>query len=149
MKFLFVIIFYGILYIWFENWFNWFEMDFFDKKKSWSDKLQFRPSNPASLWHTLSGGVVGGILYLFTLIPFPMHNVFIFILVGLLGGALITGVELGLGLLLFEKLKIKKFWDYSNSKPWNYKGYIDLWHSLTWIGMTYLVCFINFLWSFV
>lgn len=148
MKILFTLIFYGCLYPLFEDIFNWVQMDLLDKNKAWAEKLQLRPSNPASLWHVLSGAVIGLILYLFFLIPFKMDNIFIFILVGLLGSLTITSWELGLGILLFRVLKIKRFWNY-DKEILNYDGIIGIYHSIAWIGMTYLFWIINYFWKLV
>lgn len=147
MKILFTLLLYGALYLLFENVFNWVEMDLLDKKKSWKDKLQLKPSNPSSLWHFLSGAIIGLFLYLLFLIPFKMSNIYIFILVGILGSIIITSWELGLGIFLFEVLKIKRFWEYTYKL--NYRKVIGLYHSIAWIGMTYLFWLINYFWKLV
>lgn len=152
MKYLIITIFYGLLYLFFENVFNFIECDLLSKKPI-ADKLQLRPSNPASLWHIFTGAISGLLLYLLFLIPFKMTNIFHIILSGILGSIIITSIELGFGYLLFYVLKIKKFWDYSNSKinivnkeiKLNFLGLIDIWHSLAWILITYLFYFINHL----
>jgi hypothetical protein len=151
MKLQIIFIMYGLLYPYFENWFNWIQMDLFDKKKTWQEKLQFKPSNPASQWHSISGGVCGTLLFILFLIPFDMTNIFIIILACLIGSIIITAAEFGMGYFLFYVLKIKRFWDYSNSKinlfgkeiPLNYLGLIDIFHSLAWMGLTYLFFLIN------
>jgi hypothetical protein len=151
MKILLIILFYGFFYPYFENWFNWVQMDLPDKNKSWSEKLQFRPSNPASQWHFLSGGLVGILLNLLFLIPFNMINFFQILIACIIGGAIITGIEFALGYLLFYVLKIKRFWDYSNSQikifgkviKLNIMGLIDIWHCLAWCGLTYLFYLVN------
>ena len=131
-----VSLFYGLLYLFIENWFNWFEMDLLNKNKTLSEKLQFRPSNPASQWHMLSGMIAGLLLYSLFLIPFNMNNIFHIILSCFIGGVIITLIELGMGYLLFFIIKIKRFWDYSSSKigkiKLNFLGIIDVYHFLIW-----------------
>jgi len=146
MKIIFTLLLYGALYILFENIFNWVQMDLFSKKPL-SEKLQLKPSNPSSLWHFISGAIIGLFLYLLFLIPFKMSNIFIFILVGILGSIIITSWELGLGYFLFYILKIRRFWEYD--KEPNFKGLIGLYHSIAWVGMTYLFWIINYFWKLV
>jgi hypothetical protein len=153
MKILLIFIFYGLLYLYLENWFNWFETDLPDKKKKLKEKLQFRPSNSASQWHFISGGICGLLLFILFLIPFNMTNIYHIIIACILGSIIITGVELGMGYFLFYILKIKRFWNYSNSKikifnfeiPLNFLGLIDFWHFLIWMWLTYLFYFVNHL----
>jgi hypothetical protein len=153
MKILLVFIFYAILYPFFENWFNWLQMDLLDKEKAWQEKLQFRPSNPASQWHSISGGVCGTLLFLLFLIPFNMTNIFHVLFACVIGSIIITATELGVGYFLFYVIKIKRFWDYSNSKInifgkeilLNYLGLVDVYHSLAWMGLTYLFFIFNHL----
>jgi hypothetical protein len=150
MKILLIFIFYGNFYLFFENCFNFIQMDLFSNK-SWSEKLQLKTSNPASLWHFVSGGIAGLWLNLLFLIPFKMSNIWIALLACIIGSVIITSIEFGLGYLLFYVFKIKKFWDYSNSKisifgkeiKLNYMGLIDVWHCLSWMGLTYVFYFVN------
>jgi hypothetical protein len=143
MKFLLVFIFYGIAYLTFENIFNFISIDLFDKKKSWQEKLKLKTSISSSFWMFPCGAIIGLLLHLFFLIPFPMNNIFIFIFVGLFGGSVITGIELAAGLLLNIKMKLS-LWDYSKSFV-NYKGQISVFHSIGWIGITYIFYFIDHL----
>jgi uncharacterized membrane protein len=103
----------------------------------------------ASLWSLGMGGLSAVILNLFYMIPFKLH----ILLLMLIGGIVITVVELGFGMLLNILLKLD-IWDYSNSTihingydiPLHFKGQVDIYHSLIWIGMSYLIIkFINIL----
>jgi uncharacterized membrane protein len=87
------------------------------------------------------GAIIGLLLHLFVMISLNMSNIFIFILVGLFGSVIITGIELASGLLLNIKMKLN-LWDYSKSVL-NFKGQIDLFHSLGWVGITYLFYFVD------
>lgn len=150
MKILLVIIFYGLFYNVFEDIFNYISIDLFDKKKTWKEKLRLKPSCPSSLWMIPNGSICGLLLYLIFLIPFNMLNIIHILIVCALGMIIITGVELGSGILLNIKLKLS-LWDYSKSKikifgkviPLHYKGQIDIYHSLGWFGLTYLFYIIN------
>lgn len=74
----------------------------------------------------------------------------------LVGGIVMTLVELSFGILLNKKLKLN-IWDYSNSKiklfgkeiPLNYMGQIDVLHGFLWCLLTIPICltdtFIRFL----
>ncbi len=143
MKILLVFVFYGLVYYVFENLFNFLTIDLLDKNKTWGEKLKLKSSISCSFWMIPIGALIGLILYLYFLIPFNMSNIFFFILAGLFGGMLITSIELGSGILLNRILKLN-LWDYSKSKI-NYLGQIELFHSLGWIGITYLFYFINLL----
>jgi len=143
MKILLIIIFYGLFYHFFENLFNFISMDLFNKKKTWQEKLKLRVSIASSFWMIPNGSICGLLLYFLFLIPFNMNNIFVLLSVCLIGGIIITSVELLSGLFLNVKLKLN-LWDYSKSKI-NYKGQIDLYHSLAWCGLTYLFYIVNFL----
>lgn len=150
MRILLVLLFYGFFYVFFENTFNWIQMDIFSSKPL-NEKLQLRPSNPASLWHFFSGAIAGLLLYFLFKIPFNMLNVFHIIASCLIGGTIITLIEFGCGYFLFYVLKIKRFWDYSDTKiimfnktvKLNFMGLIDIWHSLGWCALTYAFYVVN------
>lgn len=145
-KILLVILFYGFGYYLFEAIFNFLTIDLFNKNKTWKEKLRLKTDNAPSFWMITDGSVCGLLLYLLFLIPFTMNNVFVFISVCLLGGLIITGVELGSG-MLFNVLWKLNLWDYSNSKIkifgkeilLNFKGQIDVYHSLAWCLITILM----------
>ncbi len=74
-----------------------------------------------------------GVLLTLTLQDLKQNTLFLF-----LGSALIaTGVEWFTGKLL-ERMKQKKWWDYSDKK-WNFDGYICLQYSLLWGLLGFLV----------
>jgi uncharacterized membrane protein len=141
MKYILVLVFYGIAYLTFENVFNFLTIDLFDKKKTWREKLRLKASVSSSFWMFPCGAIIGLLLHLFVMISLNMSNIFIFILVGLFGSVIITGIELASGLLLNIKMKLN-LWDYSKSVL-NFKGQIDLFHSLGWVGITYLFYFVD------
>jgi uncharacterized membrane protein len=95
-----------------------------------------------SLWMLPFGGVIAVVFNLFLLIPIFNKIQFLPLLM-LIGCIIITGVELLGGLLLNKKLKLN-IWDYSNSKikigsvtiPLNFKGQIDIYHSILWAFMS-------------
>lgn len=149
MKYFLIFTFFGLCYYVFEALFNFISIDVFNPKKTWQEKLRLIPSLAPSFWMMPVGSIVGLVLYLLFLIPFDMTKIYILLPVCLLGGTIITAAELGSGVLLNIKLKLK-IWDYSNSKitimgktiPLNYLGQIDLWHSLGWCGLTWLIYYL-------
>jgi uncharacterized membrane protein len=137
---LFIALFYAIAYISFEVAFNaiarllgWYSTVLEDG----SPKLSLEGSS--SLWMGIFGMLVGVILFFIKLLPF-MNGWFI-ILYMFISCIIITGVELGVGLLLNIKLKLK-IWDYTN-EPFNYKGQISLFRSCGWFMLGFIVFWLN------
>jgi len=131
---------YGLAYYVFENVFNFIAYDLFDKKKTWKEKLRLKSSITASFWMIPVGSSIGLIMHLFFMIPFNYTNIFILLLVGIIGCVVITGHELGAGILLNIKLKLN-LWHYDTKL--NYKNQIDIFHSIGWFFITYLLLFID------
>jgi uncharacterized membrane protein len=154
MKYLLIFIFYGLLYFAFEAVFNFITEDLFSEKLTWQEKLRFKVSNPPSLWMIPIGANCGLVLHFLFMLPLSMTNIFIFVLLSILGGIIITTHELASGLLLNVKFKLK-LWDY-NSRikifnkeiPLNFKRQIDLWHSLGWCGLTSLIYILDHLFKY-
>lgn len=57
----------------------------------------------------------------------------------IIGSVISTGFELGFGYLYNIKLKLN-IWDYSGS-PLNFKGQIDIYHSLIWAALTPVIVY--------
>lgn len=143
--FILIFLLFSLLYYLFESIFNRFTIGNIVESKLKKNNYCF--FGFASVWSCLLGGVSATIIYLFYLIPY-MNKLPIIVMM-VIGGLVITLVELGFGLLLNKKLKLN-IWDYSNSKigkiPVNFLGQIDIYHSIGWIGITYLIVKIfNFL----
>jgi hypothetical protein len=155
MKIVLVYVVYGLMYYVFEAMFNFITIDVINSKKTWKEKMRLITSVAPSFWMIPVGSIVGLLLYLFFLIPFDMTKIYILLPVCLLGGIMITAAELGSGVLLNIKLKLK-LWDYSASKiviggktiPLNYLGQIDIYRSLGWCALTWLIYYINFLFKY-
>lgn len=152
MKVLLVIIFYGLAYYVFESLFNFITIDLKlpKNKKNWKQKLRLKTIEPCSFWMIPNGSIIGVIFYfMFEISIINMNYLWCAILVCLCGGIVITLVELGSGMLLNVLLKLN-LWNYDSKIklfgkviPINFKGQIDLWHSLGWCAMTYLFWVIN------
>lgn len=141
-----IFIFFSLLYIAFEVCFyaiTFSKINQLLKKKKWS-LFGF-----TSLWMFPFGGIAGFIISFFYNVPFIYENVSIFPFVMLFGMIIITTLELGAGYLLNIKLKLN-IWHYDTAIklfgktiPMNFLGQIDIYHSLGWFFMTYLVCILD------
>lgn len=93
------------------------------------DKPIYRFVGKASCLMFFVGGIAGIVFYIMYYIFFiPM----IFLM--LIGCIVITAIELGSGMLLNVVLKLD-LWDYSKY-PINFKGQIELFHSIGWFMLT-------------
>ena len=99
----------------------------------------------ASLWMLPVGGVAGVLINLFLLIPI-FHLIYFLPLFLVIGGIIITIVELLFGLLFNKVLKLN-IWDYSKTKikigkktlVLNLWGQIDIIHWILWILATFVM----------
>jgi hypothetical protein len=133
---------FGALYIVFEGLFNRISMDgIIEAKLKKSKRCYFIYS---SIWMFLVGGLSAIFINLLYQIPL-IHDLNIFIIC-IWGSIVITGLELLAGIILKKLNAIG--WDYSSSKikifgkiiTLNFKGYIDVWHSLGWYFITIPLC---------
>ena len=140
-KIILILVFYGLFYYFFESLFNYLTITLRDKKLTLKQKLQTRTTVSCSFWMIPVGAKIGLILYCLFLINWNMFNIWIILLVCLIGGIIITAIELGSGLLLNKVFKLD-IWDYSHMK-FNLWGQIEPFHSIGWFGITYLFYFVN------
>ena len=99
----------------------------------------------SSIWIYLSSIIITVIFYLLLFI-LPFKAIYIILYV-ILGGIIITGIELTMGILLNDKLgKLFGFriWDYSKEFL-NYKGHISLIRSIGWCVLSPILFYI--IWS--
>ena len=100
-------------------------------------------------------GIAGAIIRLLYAIPFfqQMQNLLLLLVIG---GVIATIIEFGFGYLFNIVLKLG-LWDYSNSKIkigdsiiyLNFRGQIDIWHTILWCALTLLVCYFSVIIEFL
>jgi len=142
-------IFYGIAYYVFEALFNYISIDLLGSKIAWKEKIRLKTSISPSFWMIPAGSLLGFLLHLYIMIPLNYKNIFILILLGIVSCVIITGLELLSGLLLNIKMKLN-LWNYDTkitlfkkNIPLNYKGQIDIFHSIGWFFIGYIVLVID------
>ena len=133
-----IFVVFGLFYYWFESLFNAIN------KRVW---ISFRLTvnskalyGTCSHWMVLVGGLLGVIVDILYQVPIfrlcvPM------LAMAIVGGILITIVELVFGLILNKGLKLN-IWDYSDFK-FNFRGQIELYHFLGWIALSPIVFWID------
>jgi len=130
VTFAIIFIIFGAFYITFEVFFNALILGF-NKNKSLI--------GTSSIYMFLDGGLVGIFISLLYLIPIFQTLKFVWLFC-LLGGVIITSIELLSGLFLNKVFKLK-IWDYSSFK-FNLFGQIELFHSIGWTLLSIIIFFI-------
>jgi len=138
LPYLIVFIQFEIIYYVFESIFNgimyneWIAKKLGRKKET---RLGF-----ASIWMIFVGGILGICIDIVYQIPF-IYKYFPMLALMVIGGILITTVELGSGMLLNKVLKWD-CWDYSDWR-FNFKGQIELFHCIGWIALSPIAYWID------
>jgi uncharacterized membrane protein len=145
MIFLFMFFVYLSFGITFEVFFNAFARLFgwYNLQK---DENKYNMVGSCSLYTGIMYAICGLIMFCIYFVPvFNINGKFFHLsfvtLYTLLGGVIITLLELFFGLLFNKKLNLE-LWDYSK-EPFNVEGQISLFRSLGWTGLSFLMWFIN------
>jgi len=127
MSYFIIFMLFGAFYVTFEVFFNALIKGFKNNKSL---------IGTSTIYMFPVGGLVGIFMSLLHLIPFLQKLQFLWLFC-LIGGIIITLLELSTGLLLNKILKLK-LWDYSSFK-FNFLGQIELFHSLAWILLSLVI----------
>ena len=137
--FIFVMIFYGLAYYFFESVFN-LVADLVGWYRVFTHKNNKKLRGWCSIYMALLGSIMSIGLWGLFLIP-VFRNVNYIWLYALLSGLHITLNELLFGYILNVKFGLK-LWDYSK-EPFNFVGQISFFRSVGWLLLSFVIYYIN------